>query len=93
MERKREKCIIKGGKLTIKSYTKVLKQIENKPVKKAKFLEHNKPKKRTHGIGNRRCSRCGRFGAHIRKNGLNLCRQCFKDLAKDYGFRKYGHEV
>ncbi|MCD6547439.1 MAG: 30S ribosomal protein S14 [Nanoarchaeota archaeon] len=71
----------------------MLKQIEHKPAKRIKFLKHSKPKERSHGVGKRKCTRCGRFGAHIRKYGLHLCRQCFRELALDLGFKKYGHEV
>lgn len=79
--------------MTIKSYKKLLKQIEHKPAKKKRFLKHSKPKERTHGSGKRKCFRCGRFGAHIKKYGLNICRQCFRELALEFGFKKYGHEV
>ena len=79
--------------MTIKSYKKLLKQIEHKPTKKKRFLKHSKPKDRKHGIGKRKCNNCGRFGGHIRKYGLNLCRHCFRDNALKLGFRKYGHEV
>ena len=79
--------------MTIKSYKKLLKQIEFKPAKKAKFLKHSKPHDVKYGKGARKCTRCGRFGGHIRKYGLNVCRQCFRDIAPELGFRKYGHEV
>lgn len=79
--------------MTIKSYKKLLKQIANKPTKRNKFLKFSKPKKRAHGRGKRKCGRCGRFGAHIKKYGLGLCRQCFREVAPELGFRKYGHEV
>lgn len=79
--------------MTIKSYKKLLKQIELKPAKRAKFLKHSKPHEVKYGKGARKCTRCGRFGAHIRKYGLNVCRQCFRDIASELGFRKYGHEV
>ena len=31
---------------------------------------------------------CGNGGGIIRKYGLNVCRQCFRDYAKDIGFVK-----
>jgi len=35
------------------------------------------------------CRRCGRKGRGIiRKYGLNLCRQCFREIAPKLGFRK-----
>lgn len=79
--------------MTAKDYKKAFKQIGHKPAKKARFLKCNKPKTRTTGRGRRKCTRCGRRGAHIRKYGLNICRQCFRDIARELGFRKYGHEV
>jgi ribosomal protein S14 len=49
-----------------------------------------KPKKvRNYGKGSRSCRRCGSFGAIIRRYGLNLCRQCFREVAKELGFKKY----
>ncbi len=41
------------------------------------------------GKETRRCQRCGSRDAVIRKYGLNLCRQCFRELAVSLGFRKY----
>lgn len=73
-----------------KSYTKVLKQIAHKKIEAAKFLKHNKPKTRTTGKAKNPCVNCGRSGAHISRYGLHVCRQCFRDLAKDIGFTKYG---
>jgi small subunit ribosomal protein S29e len=32
---------------------------------------------------------CGNGGGIIRKYGLNVCRQCFRQYAKDIGFVKY----
>jgi len=32
---------------------------------------------------------CGNVHAIIRKYGLNICRQCFRQYAKDIGFVKY----
>ena len=35
------------------------------------------------------CSRvCGNHWGLIRKYGLMVCRQCFRDYAKDMGFKK-----
>jgi ribosomal protein S14 len=49
-----------------------------------------KPKKeRSIGKGSRPCRRCGQQGPVIRKYGLMLCRQCFREEAKPLGFRKY----
>lgn len=76
--------------MTASSWTKVLKQIKKKKAKKARFLKHNKPNQITQGIGARRCRICWRYGGHIRKYGLGLCRQCFREQAKEMGFRRFG---
>ena len=75
--------------MTASDWRKVLKQLKEKPVVMDKFIRHNKPKTRKTGIALHKCERCGRFGAHISSYGLNLCRQCFREIAVDIGFRKY----
>jgi len=75
--------------MTTSNFNKVFKQLESKPAKMKKFLKHNKPTERKFGIGSRRCTRCGRFGAHIQKYDLHLCRQCFREIAKSIGFKKF----
>ncbi len=70
-------------------WKKVFKQLNAKPVVKAKFLKHCKPKERKNGIAVQKCERCGRFGAHIGSYGLHLCRQCFREIAVEIGFKKY----
>jgi ribosomal protein S14 len=75
--------------MTAKNYKKMLKQLNKKPAKKIKYLKHNKPKTRSCGEALRRCKFCGRRGAHIRKYSLGICRQCFRESAKDLGFKKY----
>jgi len=35
------------------------------------------------------CRRCGRKAGLIRKYGINLCRQCFREVAAELGFKKY----
>ena len=70
-------------------WRKILNQLKNKPAKLEKFLKHNKPKERKFGITKKRCIKCGRFGAHISSYGLNLCRQCFREIAEEIGFKKY----
>jgi small subunit ribosomal protein S29e len=42
-----------------------------------------------HGKGGRKCRVCSNQGAIIRKYGLNICRQCFREYANDIGFIKY----
>ena len=75
--------------MTASDWRKVLKQLENKPEKKQKFLKHNKPKDRKIGIAVKKCERCGRYGAHIKSYGINMCRQCFREAANEIGFKKY----
>jgi len=75
--------------MTASDWKKILKQLEKKPEKMQKFLKHNKPKDRKVGIAKKKCERCGRFGAHIKSYGLNLCRQCFREVAGEIGFKKY----
>ena len=35
------------------------------------------------------CKRCGRKRGIIRRYGMNLCRQCFREVAEEMGFKKY----
>lgn len=75
--------------MTTSSHTKVFKQLKAKPPKLKKFFKHNAPKERSCGKRLKKCRRCGRNGAHINKYGLNLCRQCFREIAKKIGFKQY----
>lgn len=75
--------------MTYSDYRKALKQLRAKPSKMKKYLKHNSPKERKTGVTLRRCERCGRVRAHIRKYGLNMCRQCFRETALELGFKKY----
>lgn len=75
--------------MTASDWKKILKQLKKKPAIMQKFLKHNKPKERKIGISTRKCERCGRFGAHIKSYGLNLCRHCFREIAEEIGFKKY----
>ena len=75
--------------MTASDWRKILKQLKNKPEKMQKFLKHNKPKERKTGIAKKTCERCRRFGAHVNSYGLNLCRQCFREIATEIGFKKY----
>ena len=67
----------------------MLKQLKGKPAVMRRFLKYCKPKGRKHGIATKKCEKCGRIGAHISSYGLNLCRQCFREIASDIGFKKY----
>jgi len=37
-----------------------------------------------------KCRRCHNNKGMIRKYNLRLCRRCFKDIALEIGFHKYG---
>lgn len=76
--------------MTTSDHRKMLRQLQAKPVKKAVFLKHNQPKERSCGLALRKCRTCGRHRGFIRKYGLNVCRQCFRELALPLGFNKYG---
>ncbi|MEF8779545.1 MAG: 30S ribosomal protein S14 [Haloferacaceae archaeon] len=44
----------------------------------------------THRTGQRHeCRRCGRKQGLVGKYDINLCRQCFREVARDMGFKKY----
>ena len=75
--------------MTVSNWKKLLRQLKSKPAIMQKFLKHNKPKERKFGIAAKKCEKCGRFGAHINQYGLHLCRQCFREMAEDLGFKKY----
>lgn len=75
--------------MTVSDYRKVLKQLESKPARYEKFVKLNAPKKRSCGKSRVRCQRCSRTGAHISQYSLNLCRQCFREIASKIGFKKF----
>ncbi|NOZ81228.1 MAG: 30S ribosomal protein S14 [DPANN group archaeon] len=75
--------------MTYSDYTKVFKQLKTKPVILEKYKKHNAPKERSCGVSLKRCRRCGRIRAHISKYGIHLCRQCFREIAPELGFKKY----
>lgn len=75
--------------MTASDWKKIMQQLKSNGVKERKFLKHNKPKERKFGIAKKKCGKCGRFGAHISSYGLNLCRQCFRNIAEEIGFNKY----
>lgn len=74
--------------MTTTHHTKILKQIGHKSAKYQKYLKHNVPRVRTQGMNTKTCIRCGRTGARISKYGINLCRQCFREVATRIGFKK-----
>ena len=75
--------------MTYSDYRKPFKQLKAKPSKMKKYAKHNTPKERSCGRAIRKCRRCGRIRAHVRKYGLNYCRQCFREVAEEIGFKKY----
>ncbi|WPK25885.1 hypothetical protein PUMCH_003219 [Australozyma saopauloensis] len=44
---------------------------------------------RHYGKGSRKCRVCASHSGLIRKYGLDICRQCFRERASDIGFHKY----
>jgi len=75
--------------MTVSDWKKLMKPLENKPAKIKRFMKYNKPKDRKFGTSLHPCKRCGRIGAHIGSYNLNYCRQCFREIAKRLGFKKY----
>ncbi len=75
--------------MTYSNWKKMFTQLNSKPIKKQKYIKHNQPKQRSCGIALRRCKNCGRIRGHINKYRLNLCRQCFREMAPNMGFKKY----
>ncbi len=75
--------------MTASDFNKIAIQLRSRPAILQKYILHNKPKDRKFGIAAKKCERCGRFGAHLGQYNLNLCRQCFREIAEEIGFRKY----
>ena len=76
--------------MTTSDYRKVLKQIKGKPGKMAKFQKYNTPKERSCSVLKKKCRITGRVGRGvIRKYGINVCRQSFREVAHKIGFKKY----
>ena len=75
--------------MTYSDYRKAFKQLKAKPVKMRKYIKNNSPKTRKFGINTKKCRRCGRPGGHIGKYGLHVCRNCFREIAIQIGFKKF----
>jgi small subunit ribosomal protein S14 len=75
--------------MTTSDYKKMKTQLMNKPAKLQKVEKHNKPRERKFGPATKKCTRCGSTHGHIGKYGINLCRQCFREVATKLGFKKY----
>ncbi len=65
-----------------------IKKITVGKTKRKRFIRHNSPKKRAFGQTLTRCVRCGGRRGQIKKYGLNICRRCFREVAKELGFKK-----
>jgi len=65
-----------------------IKKVITGKTKRKRAIRHNAPKPRKFGQGLTRCIRCGSRRGHISKYGLNICRRCFREVAKDLGFKK-----
>ncbi|CAK48036.1 ribosomal protein S14 [Aspergillus piperis CBS 112811] len=48
---------------------------------------YSRPRK--FGKGSRSCRVCSHRAGLIRKYGMNICRQCFREKSSDIGFHKY----
>ena len=46
-------------------------------------------KERKFGKGSKMCRVCSKRRGLISKYGLNYCRNCFRELAKELGFKKF----
>ena len=75
--------------MTTSDWKKMFTQLKEKPIKLKKYIKHNTPKQRTTGFFVHRCGMCGRYGGHINKYGLAICRCCFREIATRIGFQKY----
>lgn len=75
--------------MTVKSHKKAFVQLDRKPIVKQKYIKHNRPKKRKCGNALKPCKRCGRYGGHVSQYKIDMCRQCFRDMAKIIGFKKF----
>lgn len=75
--------------MTTSNWKKAFTQLEKKPDVKKKYIKHNSPKERAHGIATRSCKLRGSHRAHISKYGLNICRKCFRQYATDLGFKQF----
>ena len=75
--------------MTSSDYRKMFTQLNVKPVKKKKYIKHNKPKVRSCGKAKVVCKLTGTHKGVIKKYGLFICRHTFRDVAKELGFKKY----
>ncbi|MDT7872261.1 MAG: 30S ribosomal protein S14 [Sulfolobaceae archaeon] len=50
--------------------------------------KYRPPAERKHGRGVQVCQRCGSRDSVIQKYEMYLCRQCFREVAYNMGFKK-----
>ncbi|MCD6092522.1 MAG: 30S ribosomal protein S14 [Candidatus Aenigmarchaeota archaeon] len=53
-------------------------------------MVRRKEVKRKFGKGAHKCVRCGNLNGVIRRYNLFYCRRCFREVAEELGFKKYG---
>ena len=77
--------------MTTSDPKKMLKQLNKKPQKLSRFKKYNLAKERSCGRSTAKCRRCGRtgVGGFVGQYKLNYCRCCFREIAKNIGFKKY----
>ena len=75
--------------MVFSNYKTHMAQLENKPIKKLKFLKHSAPRKRSCGASLKKCRYCGKSRGHVSQYGINFCRQCFREHATEIGFKRY----
>jgi small subunit ribosomal protein S14 len=77
--------------MTTSDYRKAFGQLKAKPIKLKKYVKHNAPKERSCGRARIKCRRCGQTGTggHLAQYKLDLCRQCFREIALNIGFKKF----
>jgi len=66
----------------------VLEKINVSKTRLTRFKRHNSPKLRKFGNRLSICQRCGGTRRMIKKYSLNICGRCFREVAKELGFRK-----
>ena len=71
------------------TFERNLNQVKNKPTKLARVMKFNAPQKRKYGKNVNKCRHCGKTRGIIGKYGLLNCRQCFREIAKQLGFKKF----
>ena len=71
------------------TFKNMKKQVEGKPEKLARVMKFNAPKQRNSGRAIHACRICGKTEGVTSKYGLSYCRQCFREVAENLGFKKF----